>query len=792
MFIKTFKLSVVISMMIIFTSTSAIFADIVMFMDNSGSIKKYKQNLHQQIDEIFKMADELEKTIIMIPIGDRDFRNATNSKAARQIFSFDNSYTYIDEAFKKAEQKKIVRPGNTVIIISDMESDLTNTKNDWQLLACDYQDMLQWYQRLIQWMKKDITIHLLLLNAEAIRQFNPKELMSQNVIEVLNKDIAAAKELEKVQKKHGLVQSPSKSEKYNQELIARVVKSLQASMFDQQMHENTQHQISLYPMDIKENIMATLEGIIDPTVINDFNIKIEIDPNVIDLSRPEQRFVKSYLSRNAPQFICNNPNRRANYNIVNGTEYEQHDDDAHYHYKFLSGQYPGFFDALLSNKYIKEYSTIAVNNVPERQRYDIKYSDINDLIFKMLNRFNDLQEYQAKDFPLGKKKILITLKTRYLDFLLNTRLTAKTQNISDIMMQLGDEKILSSRITPSSNNISEGQCSLWVKRQANSLICLSLLSYEKNEKKPDEIPIVIGTIKASQLRGRNNNIVFKDKTDIPSKIVTDVTVMSDEKAKNGIIEIISYDYFEYKVLHDFKISSEKQTIKLLPGSYRYNVRYDALYRDCLNVWFKPFHVDFNETAANVSVPSQLDEPVLNQQSTISAFCSNDQFKDYDNVIQLFKDLINKIHRSLDPDTPLPKLGPNELDGIFKNHLVGSPYFFLRLFQFTADPLNRSNNTELVEMWRRIYWCLYIEQKYGLTMLDEILKPAFIELQFYEQDDIIPKSHIYLKIMLANYCNQKHNEFLYEEEKVAYNDIIDRILTERHGLNPQFTNLLKIR
>ena len=764
-------------------------------MDNSGSIRDYKDNLHIQINEIFATAEEFNKTIIFIPIGENEYIKADTPKAARQLFTFDNSYTYVAEAFQKADKEEdLIQSDDTVIIISDMEPDLTNTPSNWQLLACDYNNIIEWYETLIKWMKKDVSIHLLLLNAETIAQFKPDELKKDQIIQELKHNIEVSTKLERNHKNdmelrrqnnQSLIANNFKyfrTQNQNKRLITRVVKSLQSVLFDPSITNIPSKSISIYPTNIKENIFSIIRGIIDPTDISSFTVKLEIDPNVINLSHPDMEYIGPYIQLNAPSMICTNPVRKAEYIVVNGPgSSSPHDTSVHYHLKYLSGQFTRFFDILLTNQYTNNQKVMGIMDDPRRQQYDIQYANMNDLIHKILNSLNILQAYQAKDFPLGEKTIIVTLKTEYMKYLVGARLIAKPKNVSQIMLGKTYQPKLSNKIKYSDEkDTTKGQCSLKVKRQTDSEVCLSLPFY-KDEYDPREIIIPLGTVNASMLRSTNNEIVFTDQKDIPGNIISRIKVMADKKAFGGNIELIGYDVNEYQKRSTFAIDKTEQIQELLPGSYRFNVVHSQK-DSCLNIWLNPFHVDLCLPEINTRDCSQ-------PQVNISAYCMEDQFTSFDMASPLFDKQIEQIRSSLDPLYQKPKLGPNELNGTFKDHLLGSPFFFKRLLEYTSQMTNESNNNEIIELWRRVYYRLYFDDKAQVNVLPRILYPALTELKFINDQTLIPKSHIYLKIILAQYSRQMHNEYLSPDERYMYRYILRRILIDQSGLKENFVRQL---
>ena len=756
-FVKQSLLTVI--MLICFFSTS-LWANIVVFMDNSGSIKKYKPLFDKQINEIYKMAEEVNKTVVFIPIGNKRFVYANSYKKAKQIFSFDNSYTCVAEAFQNAEKNGLISfdktDKQTVIIISDMEPDITNTKNDWELLSIDYKNILQWYQKLVQWIKKGVSIHILQLNASSVAPYHPDEVAPQKIISDLKLLIKGAKDLENLYNKY---KKPTNSyfqdQASNKKLVDRVTKALQSALIDSGKNNSTKRNVSIIPTSLKEDILAILQGIIDPSIIVKFQVKIEIDPNLVNLERPEQVYALSYILNNAPVKICNNPNRDADYTIINGPCDNAHDDRYHYHFKFKSGLAYNYIDIELSHKYTNKKGSTEIMADENRFSYNVYCLNINDLIMKILNELNKLYKYQAEDFPLGEKEIIITLQTDLLHLFIGERLKAKTRKISDLFR---DKKSPIDQRLSRTHISKDGQCSMSVKRQADSDIYLSRVLYKDDVDK--EIDILLGTVTASQIRGVNNNIVLKD---LPTNLAKNISIQREPNAANARIQVIPYDFHNYdKPITELK-SNEKKDIFLLQGSYRYNVLFDNEKENCVDIWLTKLHVE--------------------DDTEIPAFCVADVFKDKKNIKQYFSELIQDAKKNLHK---------NELNSTFKDQMT-SPYYFLRLFEYTNEngnnPLESSN---IKDIWRRIYLRLYKDKIYGNTLISKILKPALEKLQLYEDNKLMNNAHLYLQCMLAQYSQQPFNSQFNQQDKQTYNiEILQRIFKNGFHFNDFFIQALHI-
>jgi len=785
------KLILFISILMIFGNTN-VNANIVVFMDNSGSIRQYKEIFLQQINEIYKMAKDNDTAVTFVPIGTKSSKNnesecpdisantikvAHNLEEAREIFNFDSSFTCIAETLEAAETKGIIGLNTrSIVIISDMEPDYWNTDNYGQLLFEDYQNILRYYHKLIQWMKKDINIHIMLLNIDNMPNFDPKELKRQNIENELNQLIDRAKE-HKIYVDNIKIKDPDfpgtrtfiRTPQFNKALIARVVRSLPVAMMEGKEETATKRFMYYYtiPLDKKDDIMSIMEGIIDPSIVNTFKIKIEIDRNVVNLERPEQRFVRKHLILQSPNNINSNPPRTAEYRIVNGIQTE-HDEAYHYHYRIMRGQIQGKMNIFLTNKKVTRDGLQELVKDPGRFKIDFDYADLNDLTQKILNVLNQLQLYQIKDFPIGEKKVLLVLNSPNKHLLKGHRLTASVHQNSPTLQAFNNfasisRKNLSTRIG------DDGQCYLKVRKQSDSEIKLVLVTYKNDIPKNNYIPIA--TITADMIRGGGSVNI----SSIPNNLEEIVDLHFNTPNLSGHLKIFPYDYSEYFELYDLHFPTNKSTIELLEGSYHYTVIFDYKNNACLNTWLIPFHVEKNSS------------------HKIRIQCVDDLFKKRNNAFETFNKIIPEISKSMDPNALPPKLGANELTGTFEEHLTGSPLFFRRLFQYTASLEAQAHMKELKDLWRRIHYQLFVASKFGRNIVHKILEPALNNLHFTKPgtNEMIKRAPEYLRIILEKYFKTHSFVRLSPEERDVYNYEILDALADELGVPKSFITQLRL-
>jgi len=769
-------ITVFILMMAVVGSICPVCANIVVFMDNSGSIRDYKKVFHKHINEIFKMAEANQKTITFVPIGDQTFQYARTREEAKRIFTFDNSYTYIGETLIAAKKNSVVsKSTKSIVIISDMEPDITNTPADGQLLSVDYQDILKWYHTLIDWMEMDTNIHIMVLN-QNMPTFNPKDLKRTLIENELQTLIDRARKQKNYEDKIK-VEDPGRPKtvtyirtpEFNQKMIARVVKSLPLALIDNKSKDSTKRFVHYYnmPMEKKDEIMSIMEGIIDPSVIKEYKVKIEFDPNVVNLHRPEQQFVRENIDLLAPDNLNSNPRRKAIYRIVNDIQ-GPHDDKYHYHYRIMRGSIPGMMNIYLTNKAVTSDGDQYQMKEPGRFKTSLTYTDLNHLTQQILDALNQLKNYQEKDFPIGEKKVLIVFNTPKKYLLRGHRLTAtidvklSSQNNSPVT-QTTPRKDQSSIIQ------KDGQCYLKVRKQTDSNLNLILTSYE-NPQKPNEVHVPLATIRSEMLRSSDPIEINA----IPKLFEKMVEIKSDPPTLEGQIKIIPYDHSEYFEIYTIKLPLDSsQSLKaLLPGSYYYSVLFSSANRSCLNNWLIPYHIKDN------------------RGYPITVKCSYDRFFDSKEAFDAFDEIIPEIRKSIDPKAPAPKLGMHELTGIFEAHLTGSPFFFTRLLEYTAKNSPAPTNVTIRELWRRIHFRLFKSHIYAKSILPKMLKPALVELEFsYRNNELIKGADVYLKTLLEKYFKKRvFISFSHEERDIFNSEILDAI-KDKLKLPDNFVNQL---
>jgi len=178
----------------------------------------------------------------------------------------------------------------------------------------------------------------------------------------------------------------------------------------------------------------------------------------------------------------------------------------------------------------------------------------------------------------------------------------------------------------------------------------------------------------------------------------------------------------------------------------------------------------------------------------SYFCFNDDFVDINKAFSEFNQFITQIGKSMDVSYPPPKLGSNELNGTFKDHLYGSPQFFRRLFQFSSINDPSSKIPVINELWRRIHYSIFISKSYGRNIIYPIFEPALLDLNFCDEGtkSILARSIDYLEIIFNKYLNRNIMTKLSSEEIYIYNNnILDIALKEDLQLDERFINRLRI-
>jgi len=760
------------------TYNSEVWADIVVFLDNDISLKLHRQTYHQLIKRAYAIACDVDKEIIFVPIGNGDFKYATNFKTAEELFTFNYGEHFISETFNNAIDNGIIPSKNqSIVIISSMASSITNNKSEmFQFTSLDYEDTLKWYNIISQWLSRDISLYIFLLTNNELEHLYSIKLNKKDIEKQLSKLIDFSKRHEEYEKNILLLDPNRKksmtyirNQKFNRNLIYSALLSLTPDIMDQETGDSLLGQFYLTQIFPKsfDNIINSLEEIIDPNAVRKLKVKIEIDPNVINLDHPDQEYVRNLLYKKV-QYSITNSSKFFEYQILNGPTKSKHDQSFHYHYRIKKESEKSMVNIILTNKAITTYGKKYLMKEKSRNVLYMSYSDIQDLILKVSKELEHLIEYQEKDFPAREKNIKILLKTETSYLFKGNRLAAvpKKGNFS-----LTESKYLSTIIG------DDGRCHLKLQRNTDFELFLNLYSYE-NSDFPDEKHVPIGNITQEMILGKKEcsieaNVVNKLKT-------LDIKTSSDLKGK---IIFTPYNYNEsgYFDIVAISIPVEKTSVQLHPCSYFYTVLFNYQLNSCLNTWLTPIHLS-------------------NENSQIIVNCIDDQLNTNESF-DIFDEMIAEIIKSMDFYSALPVVGKNELTGTFESHLFGSPHFFPRLFQYTAQKDPTGQTIEMKELWRRIYFTIFIDTKFSKNLIPTIFDPAIRNLGFdFDDNSNDPRieeiSRLiktkYLKILLKKYFLNKLYIYINPEEQYLYNEEILVLIQEHLNLNQKFINKLRIQ
>ena len=134
---------------------------------------------------VFNIARTKRKTLSFVCIGNKNFQKVDSSEQITKVFDFNDSHTFISFALEQAEERGIISPDSkqSIIIVSDMEPDHTNTPESWDLLAEDYQDLLDSYKKISEWIELEKQIHIILLkHPSPLPIFSPDVLLNHFLI----------------------------------------------------------------------------------------------------------------------------------------------------------------------------------------------------------------------------------------------------------------------------------------------------------------------------------------------------------------------------------------------------------------------------------------------------------------------------------------------------------------------------------------------------------------------------------------------------------------------------------
>ena len=716
---------------LLFCQTSQ--AKIIIFMDNSGSIKKYHDLFESQIIKIFEMAKSKNVNITLIPIGNNYFQTV-NENEVGDIFKFSDKTTYISNILQKADHI-INKQKDTILFISDMEPDQKNTEGSWKLLADDYRDVLAYYKILYQWVQSGANIYFILLNHEAMAGGDYLLDKQKNIIDNLSKliKLQQKKQDEFVKQKkidpNGQYTQFIRDKKQNKELIQKILRSLPSdSLF-------------YYPLPLeKQSIFYSIvEPIIDPSVVKELKVKIEIDELLVkNLSNVD---FKKYLKKYLPKNVGRNPTRHLKHQITickhkfASRKTINHDSKFHYHFHVLKKKFGN--EAKIFQTYVQfvDGKRKIIHNDTTRDLKKFKYFYVKDICSRIEEQVNKIEAYHEKDIPIGEKEIVIAIKNK----------EKPSQKLVGYDLKIGENNSL-----PTDKN---GICITKVRRQANVWVSLLYYASMASNYKDSSLKIlnISKDIIANSEKGKPIEI------NIPQELFQDVTFILNDKIDSDVEVIISQDDTKiFKKIDTFTIKRSIQ-IPLLPSKYNYNVNYKK--DKYLNKWFNKFNV-FKEPR-DVTINTQ-----------------EDKFFDSKAAIIFINDVIDET-----------KSWPgNGLTGTFKDHLLGSKNSLLRLFEHLNynEQLNNDNPQKkdiilMKSFWKRIYYFLFEGQNSNLA--ETFLYHSFIKLGLIDQkskEDIPVKgAKNYVQRMVENFTGIKSNTQFDETEKRYYNKTVKTKLELKH-------------
>jgi len=758
-----FILALNASLMLIDNST--VWANIVVLLDNNISLKIYKQTFHKLIQKAFVIARDVNKEIIFIPICNGAFKYATNTQTAKKIFNFNSEVQFIAQVREEARFDNIIYSGTqSIVIISSMESFFKNKSKSFQFKSQDYKDVLKWYRILSEWLRSSINIHIFLLSENELRQLYSKEVTKEDIEKNLYHLVDLSNNLEILENEminlapnRQFTRQSIRSHEFNRNLIYSVLLSLTPVIKNQKTNYSLSGQCYLNQINPKnfDNIIYSLEEIIDPNAVRKLKVKIEIDPNVVD-----QEVIRNYISVRA---ISSIPTRHFEYQILNGATESSHDPLFHYHYRIMKVPEKKMVNIVLTNKGINRFGNKFLMNEESRNVLNKSYSDINDLAYIILKELEHLIEYQEIDFPASEKKVMVLLKSDYS--FQGYRLIAVPQH-QKIISSPTDKKFFSTMID------SEGECVITLLRNTSFKLFLNCYSYKKSIL-PGKKLTPIGYITDKMIFGQR---VISIDTNVLNKLkILNIKTFSNLKGK-VIFSPCNYNETGNFNLSTISIPEKKTSIQLYPCRYFYTVLFNYSKNTCLNTWLIPIDLS-------------------NENSQIIVNCIDDQLNSSNDPFDIFDEMISEIKNSMDINTVPPVLGKNELTGRFETHLFGSPYFLLRLFQYTSINDPNAQTTEMKELWRRIYDSIFNSSKFPINLIPTIFGPAFNNLssRYYDRN-YKPKFNIkkFLKIILEKYFQDISFVHISLEDQAVYNKEIIEIIQKYPNLNKKFIKKLLIK
>ena len=352
--------------------------------------------------------------------------------------------------------------------------------------------------------------------------------------------------------------------------------------------------------------------------------------------------------------------------------------------------------------------TIIIEDNDKRANYNFRYLNLDQLLTSLDREVNMLSDYHTKDFPIGTKSIFITLKN-----------PIRTQQaLAGYTLEVGKYR--------SNQTDKDGICESDVQRQGNAKV--SLLFFPK-----DNDAEIFQRIEIKQLYEQDIQNYDEIEIEIPKKFFTNVRFNLKTKLKKSVnVKILQKDLAKIQDVDSFSLKNQSQIIPLLPSRYFCNVSSEN--DEYLNIWFKPLHI-FNEKINERVVPFEIKKD--------SFFIRKDAFA----IINGELDIIKQSPKN------------NDLTGPFKDYILGSRYFLLRLFQHLDE--NKDKREEVKLLWNRLRSFLFDDDSKYSNSRDAFLYHSYLKIGLIEKkpakDHVKStkphgKSRVYLKLMMDKYID----------------------------------------
>jgi len=716
------KKCVLFVLLVLITFNTAYAHKVVIFMDNSGSIKQFQRSFFRnQIRKIFRLAERLKDLdVVFIPIGNQPVKEkklsiVTNADEIEDVFQFRDSYTHINDTLKRAEEEKIITNDTKLILfISDMEPDITNTEENWQLLAKDYQDLLNYYQVLQRWVKSGKELQFILLNHPKLPTFKKASLLNDEVIRNLKSDITDAIDRKKIYQKNEEKKMKNKhitniskyiyDQNQNQYIIQKVLRSLIYSA------KNTKCSYETLLLDERTIFYSIVESILDPTLVTRFKVKIEFEKQIVDCESTYPFDIIDELNKRLPKKVGKNPVRYLDFTYVNGSS-DIHDKDYDYHFHFIRSD-DGIGSIFFTYKKVIDGEIQIVNEDNKRAKFDFPYTK-GEIISITQRNIDMIDVHHLKDFPIGQKLMYFTL--------INSKRTK--QNLPGFYLKVGKYE--------SEPTDKESKCSSSVARQGNVKVLL-----KNNTDQSENVTNMFELQTLSEEIIQNNDTV---KINVPDRYLTDIHFKLNQKMNSYVnVTIIQSDQAKIQELETFSFKNAKK-IPLIPNIYYCNINSNS--DKYLNHWFKPLYV-YNDVK---------EKDFLIEMKEDAFFYKEKAFEIIQKELAAIKD----------------KLKKNDLSPDFTNYILGSKFFLYRLLEFLDA--NHTKYTEIKELWKRIRSFLY-ESTYSNSR-DAFLYHAYLNIGLVSKNTSEPtrKARHYLKLMMDRFIDGKSQEeaMLNLEEKKYY-------------------------